>query len=158
MEYFEWLELSPLGDWVATSTWGYPILLSCHAIGLAVVAGSLAMVDLRVMGCFPGLEISPLRSLIKLAWVGFIVNLISGFSLFAGQATYFINHPAFLIKITCISLALVSSARLQSLLKQHADDWDGGGIVGSNAKILALSSLLLLCAAMIAGRLIAYIE
>ncbi|MFT4823119.1 MAG: hypothetical protein ACJAUG_003440 [Halioglobus sp.] len=158
MEFFGWLELSSLGDWVATSTWGYPILLSCHAIGLAVVAGSLTIVDLRVLGCFPGLEIAPLRCLIKLAWVGFIVNLISGFSLFAGQATYFITHPAFLIKITCILLALVGTARLQGLFKRHADDWDAGGAVGSNAKILALSSLLLLCAAMIAGRLIAYIE
>lgn len=158
MGVLEWLELSSLGDWVAASLWGYPIMLSLHAIGLAVLAGSLAMVDLRVIGCFPGLEIAPLRGMIKLAWAGFIVNLISGFSLFTAQATYFIAHRAFLIKIACIILVLINSALLLGMLNNHADEWDAGGTVSAPAKALAFSSLLLLTVATIAGRLIAYVE
>jgi len=132
-------------------------MLSCHAVGLAVVVGVLAMVDLRIVGCFSKLEIAPLRGLIKLAWVGFVVNLISGFSLFAAQATYFITHPAFLIKIGAIFIAIANAAFLQNELKKHAHEWDAGSPVALTAKLLAISSMLLWSVAMVAGRLIAYI-
>ena len=157
MAFLEWLEVSALGEWVAASLWGYPIMLSCHAIGLAMVVGILAMVDLRVAGCFSQLEISPLRGIIKLAWAGFVVNFVSGFALFTAQATYFITHPAFLIKITAIFLAIVNAAFLQNLLRDNAEQWDRGMIVSTSAKMLAISSLILWSVAMVAGRLIAYV-
>lgn len=157
MAFLEWLEYSALADWVGASLWGYPIMLGLHAVGLGVVVGILAMVDLRVAGCFSKLEMVPLKSLIKIAWAGFIVNFISGFSLFASQATYFITHKAFIIKIIAIFLAIINAAFLQNLLRQHAASWDGGAAVSMNAKVLAISSLILWSVAMIAGRLIAYV-
>jgi len=157
MAFLEWLEFSPLGDWVAASLYGYPLMLSLHAVGLGVVVGILAMVNLRIVGLFGKLEIAPLRGLIKLAWAGFVVNLISGSALFTAQATYFITHKAFLIKIAAIFLAVINAAFLQNLLRQHADDWDAGESIPAGAKVLAISSLLLWSVAMVAGRLIAYV-
>lgn len=157
MAFLEWLEFSALANWVGASLWGYPIMLGLHAVGLGVVVGILAMVDLRVAGCFSKLEMTPLKGFIKIAWAGFIINFISGFSLFASQATYFITHKAFVIKIIAIFLAIINAALLQNLLRQHAASWDGGAAVSTNAKVLAITSLILWSVAMIAGRLIAYV-
>ena len=157
MAFLEWLEMSALAELVAVSLWGYPIMLSLHAVGLAVVVGVLAMVDLRVMGCFSSMEIVPMRKLINLAKAGFIVNLLSGFALFSSQATYFIGHKAFIIKIIAIVLAIVNAVILKSMLAKNAESWDQGTAISMNAKLLAFSSLILWSVAMIAGRLIAYV-
>lgn len=157
MAFMYWLEQSALADMVAASLWGYPIMLTLHAVGLAIVVGVLFMVDLRVMGCFNQLELTPMRKLISLARWGFVVNLLSGFALFAAQASWFITHKAFIIKIIAIILAVVNALILKSLLTKNAEDWDNGVAISSNAKMLAFSSLILWSVAMIAGRLIAYV-
>lgn len=152
MSFLYWLETSALGDWVATSLWGYPIMLAAHSVGLAIIVGILFVLNLRLIGFFPKIDPRLLRPLIKLAWAGFIVNLISGFMLFAAQAPYFITHPAFIIKLIAIFLAIINAALLQNLLKENVEKDKF-----SKGKYLAISSLVLWSTAIIAGRMIAYI-
>ena len=40
MNVLIWIQDSTLGTWVAGSIWGYPIVLACHALGMAVVVGT----------------------------------------------------------------------------------------------------------------------
>jgi len=47
---FEWLEETRLALWVGESLWGYPLLLSLHIVGLAMVAGIFTMLNLRLLG------------------------------------------------------------------------------------------------------------
>ena len=157
MEFLEQLEYGAVAEWVAASEWGYAITISCHGVGLAIVVGVLAMIDLRIVGLFKGLEFVPLRSLIKLAWVGFVINAVSGFGLFAAQATYFIIHIAFSIKIGAIVLAIINAAFIQNALRNFAARWDAGEAVPVPVRLLAFGSLLLWSVAIIAGRLIAYL-
>lgn len=157
MAFLEWLEYSALAEWVGASLWGYPIMLASHSVGLAVVVGVLFVLDMRLVGMFSKLEISALKGMLKLAWAGFVLNFISGFALFAAQATYFITHKAFIIKIIAIFLAILNAAFLQHLLRQNSEAWDAGEAIPMTAKVLAISSLLLWSVAIIAGRLIAYV-
>ena len=55
MAFFEWLEYTRLAVWVGESLWGYPIMISLHAIGLGTVVGILVMLDLRILGSFDGM-------------------------------------------------------------------------------------------------------
>lgn len=158
MSFLEALEYSALGDWVATSPWGYPALLAAHSVGLAVIVGILFALNLRILGSFPGIQLDAMRGMLKLAWAGFVLNLASGVALFIAQATFFITHPAFLIKIGAIFLAIVDAALIQNILKHNAASWDEGGSVSTKTKVLATASLLLWLTAIVAGRLIAYIE
>lgn len=157
MEFLEWLEYSALADWVAASEWGYAITISCHGIGLGIVVGILTMVNLRIAGLFRGLALTPVGSLIKLAWCGFVLNAISGIALFAAQATHFVTHVAFLIKISAIFFAVLNAAFIQNALRASARKWDGGAPIPLYVKLLALGSLSLWSVAIVAGRLIAYV-
>lgn len=156
MGIFYWLETSPLAMWIGGSLWGYPISLSAHSVGMAIMVGIVVMVDLRVMGCFPSLSMTGMRTAIKVAWCGFVVNVISGFALFTSQASYFSMHKAFLIKIVAILLAAINAFILQKMLKANAQNWDAGEAIPAKAKQLAMSSMALWLIAVIAGRLIAY--
>lgn len=157
MEIFVWLEQTSLAIWVGESLWGYPIALTSHSVGMAIMVGIVLVIDLRVAGRFSSLGFVGMRKALKIAWCGFALNVISGFSLFTSQASYFATHPTFLIKIAAIILAVINAYLLQKMLTEKAEDWDGGVEVDKKAKVLAISSMVLWVTAIMAGRLIAYV-
>lgn len=154
---FATLETTELATWVAVSLWGYPIMLSLHVVGLAVVVGIFSMRDLTLLGLFPGIQPSAFLGLGKLGWVGFIVNALSGFALFASQATVFVTSVPFLIKIACIVAGMVLAGVIQSRLRAELASADAIAAVSKSTSVIAFISLMFWLAAIIAGRLIAYI-
>ncbi len=157
MAFFEWLEFTSVAVWVGESLWGYPIMISLHAIGLGTVVGILVMLDLRVLGSFDGMPYSALGGLMKIAWAGFVVNLLSGTALFTAQATVFVESLPFLIKIPAIFAAVGVAAVMQRQLSRNAGAWDSGVAVSPATKSLAVVSIMLWLTAIVAGRLIAYL-
>ena len=132
-------------------------MISLHAIGLGTVVGILVMLDLRILGSFEGMPFSSLRSIMRIAWAGFLVNLLSGFALFTAQATVFVESVPFLIKIPAIFLAVGVAGVMQNQLRVNAERWDTGTAVSGTVKALATGSIGLWLIAIIAGRLIAYL-
>ena len=157
MGIFYWLESTQLANWVGASLWGYPISLASHSVGMAIMVGIVAVVDLRVAGYFSSISLESMRKAIKIAWWGFLINVISGFALYTSQASYFTTHKAFIIKIIAIVLAAINAYMLQKMLAANGAKWDAGEAIPSKAKKLAIISLLLWTIAVIAGRLIAYV-
>ena len=158
MNTFEWLEMSPLADWVAGSTVGYPLMLTSHGVGMAIVVGIIFVLDLRLLGRFKGIAFGSFNGLLKLAWAGFVLNFISGCALFTAQATVFIESTPFLIKIAAIILAGINAAFLQNRMRRSAEGWDAGEPVLGAVRFLAISSLALWSTAIVAGRMIAYLD
>lgn len=152
----EQLETSGLAIWVAESLYGYPIVLGLHAIGLAIVVGLLIFVDLRILGFLSDIRYSSLLGPMKLAWVGFAVNALSGFALFSSQATYIIYSPPFLIKIGLVFLGAAIAFFIQRQATKNVAGWEADS-VPSSIKAAAAISLLCWMGAIIAGRLIAYL-
>jgi len=157
MNIFERLESTEIAEWVASSIYGYPIMLGAHVIGLSVVVGIIFMMNLRIMGCFSGISFGSLNEFSKLTWTGFTLNFVSGFCLFMSQATFFITNVFFLVKISVIFLAVINAAFLQNALKTSAETWDSENTASSKGRKMAISSLILWSAAIISGRLIAYV-
>lgn len=156
MGMMQWLENSQLAYWVGGSLWGYPIMLTLHAVGLAIIVGISAMLDLRVLGYGKRMPLSGMVKLMPVAWFGFVVNLISGGALFTSQATFYVTNIPFIFKITGILIAVILIAIQQKQLLQNGDEWDANGVAGAG-KAVAIISLVCWSVAMIGGRLIAYI-
>lgn len=158
MGMFEWLEGTSLAVWVGESLWGYPLLLSLHVVGLAIVVGIFAMRDLRLLGSLDGIPHSALDGLVKLGWTGFVVNALSGAALFTSQATTFVVSTPFLLKIGCIFLAAICAAIIQNRSRDGASAWDASRIKPPRAlQAVAAVSLSLWVGAIVSGRLIAYL-
>lgn len=153
-----WLEETRLALWVGESLWGYPIMLSLHVVGLAVVVGIFVMRDLRLLGWFDGISYTALSGLIKLGWLGFVINALSGAALFSSQASVFVESTPFLLKIGSILLAAICAAILQTRTRDLGASWDSAeGSPSASVRGIALLSLFFWISAIVAGRLIAYL-
>jgi len=154
---FVWLENTQVAIWVGVSLWAYPILLAAHIVGLAIVVGIFLIRDLRLLGLFTRLQPAAFLPLSKLAWVGFIINAISGILLFTSQAVTFVNNIPFLLKITAIVVGMALAGVIQSRLRGELAAVEGSVAISTATRSIAAVSLTCWLVAIIAGRLIAYL-
>lgn len=156
MELLERLQNTVIALWVAGSDWGYPIVLTLHSIGMALVVGIVFMVSIRVMGYPRGLPLAELDRFIPILWLGVAGNLVSGALLFAANATGFVTNPAFQIKILLIILGTFAAWLVdRAITRQRADS---AGSMPSTAKVYAATSIVIWTSVIVAGRVIAYVD
>ena len=151
--FLNWIENSAIGIWMAESIWGYPLVLSSHAVGMAIVVGTVLMIDLRVLGYASVLPIKSFERLFTIAWFGVVLNVLSGLTLFCADPNHFFFHPVFWIKLGLILLGAISVWLLLG-----ATRGDEQAATSYRAKIVASLSLVFWLGAIVAGRLIAYVE
>jgi hypothetical protein len=149
------LEESAFGVWVSTSLVGYPLMITLHAIGMAVMVGISVALDLRLLGWFPGIPYTAINRFLAVAWIGFTINLLSGTALFCMQATMYVQDGTFLLKMLFVVLGAVVAAFLQGALNRNSASW--GAAAPGGIKALAVASIVLWTAGMVTGRLIAYL-
>ena len=150
------LENTAFASWLreSGSIWAYPAVLTLHTLGLGVLVGASAVIDLRLLGAAPHIPIEPLRRLFPIMWAGFWVNAISGVLLFVTDATTKGTTTVFLSKLGIIVLAVVVLTAIKRLVFGHnplASD------PPMSVKALAAASLALWLAAIITGRYMAYV-
>jgi hypothetical protein len=157
MGFLEWLQGTWVGVLVAESLWGYPIFETIHTLGMAMMIGSLGLINLRVLGYKPELPLLDTRQLLPLAWLGFTLNAISGAALFTSDAVYFWGKYTFRIKLILIILGGINAALLgRRVFREAAARTAGPPPVATGTKWIAFLSLVFWFGAVIAGRLIAY--
>ncbi len=155
-DWLLWLEQNALPTWVreSGSVWGYPTVLTLHTLGLGVLVGASAVVDLRVLGFARKFPIASLPSLTPAIVSGLVMNALTGLLLFAADASTKAAQPVFYVKLGCIALALVVTVRLMRLVRQSPDDTV---LARAGARRWAGASLAMWAAAITAGRLMAYL-
>ena len=158
MELLAWLEASALATWIreSGSLWAYPIIITLHTLGLSMLVGGNAVIDLRILGVASALPLAPLEKLFRVMWVGFVINAVSGAGLFIADATIKAVQVVFWIKLTCIALGVINIL----LLRKHVfgDPRQlASGIASPRGKRLAAVSLVIWAGAITAGRLMAYL-
>lgn len=151
------LEDSSAGMLVSSTQWGYAIVLSLHAVGMAIMVGISLMLIFRVLGFAQTIPLGALAGYWNVALLGFLVNIASGTMLFLGSASELFFNWAFRIKIALVLIGVVLTWRLvRSCIKPAADN--GGIFVEPGDRRLAGVALVVWLAALIAGRLIGYLN
>ncbi len=79
----QWLSASSFGTAIRESQYGFPIIETAHVLGITILVGTVAIVDLRLLGVVLKREqVSVVVSqVLPLTWCGFAVMFISGFLL-----------------------------------------------------------------------------
>ena len=136
--------------WIASHPIAYPALEVVHIVGIALLLGSLVVLELRVWGLGPELPVRPLARLaLTITATGFALVVCSGLLMFASQPAELLSNRAFLLKLGLVSLAGLNA------LWFHARD----GLRRCDALACAQTVLStgLWLAAIICGRWIAYL-
>ena len=158
MEFAQALQQTAIARWIGESgsLWGYPTILFLHTLGLSALAGLNAGINLRILGMAPALPLAPMVRLYPAMWAAFGVAAVSGTLLLIADATTKLAQPVFWVKLLFVLLAVVNLQMIRTrvfrdpMLDQHPTT--------SNARLLAITSLVFWLAATISGRLIAYIN
>jgi hypothetical protein len=155
MSFLGWLADSAPGIAVRETLWMYPVMLTLHAVGMAIVVGLLLMVNLRVLGFAKAIPLASMKGVNSVVVSGFAVNFLSGAMLFVGDAPRYATSAPFLIKMLCIVIGGVLAWVLARMLA--ATPPDRSGATSGHARALAALSTVVWLVAITAGRLTAYL-
>jgi hypothetical protein len=151
------LDATALSQTLRASLWLYPLVNTGHVIGIALLFGGIAPLDLRLLGCWRSVPLVPLaRILVPMAMAGLSLALVSGALLFATRPLDYINEPLFGIKMACLALAVLNALALRRSSRWGLIRVTDGDTAPTAWKIAAVVSILLWLGVIAAGRLIAY--
>jgi hypothetical protein len=136
--------------WLKSNAIAYPALEVAHIVAIAILFGTLWIVDLRILGRMQALPLPRLASYV-LPWtlVGFALAAVTGLTMFAMRASDLIANTAFLVKIVLLFVAGTNAGILHS--RGPIDERS------TFTKVQALVSIVIWIAIITCGRWIAYV-
>ena len=145
-----WLQATAFSHWVreSPSILAYPTVLTAHTVGLGLLVGASVVLDLALLDCFPGTPLAPLERLYPIMWAGFGINAASGVALFVGDPVTKATQLIFYVKLLCIGLGVLCMVRIRRAVF----------VERGSGRALAAVSLGCWAAAIVAGRLMAYVK
>ncbi|MBL8518950.1 MAG: hypothetical protein JNM76_18465 [Betaproteobacteria bacterium] len=150
--------MNPITTLMKGSTWLFPAVETFHILGFALLAGSIAILDIRVLGASRTLPVTTLAKHI-LPWtlIGALVAVTSGALLFAAQIDEMFANRLFIIKMGLLALAACNAAYFHSVPWTRVSGWDTNTPAPTDARVSAAISLLLWISIIFCGRFIAYV-
>jgi hypothetical protein len=155
------LEASSLGQAMRQWLWLYPGVEVVHIVGIGLLFGSIAMLDLRLLGFSRSISVRRLAAHV-LPWTAasFILIVPSGLAMFTAHATEFVQSEVFAFKMLLILVAGVNAALFHTIVFRTAEVWDSEEMRKRPPPLLARAaaavSLLLWISVIACGRLLAY--
>lgn len=155
-EFCNWLSGTWLG--MIVSERFFPQIESIHVIALAGVFGSIAIVDLRLLGLAQRhLSITYLSNqVLPWVWRSFILAAITGTLMFIGNATTYYHNVPFRLKVVMLVLIAVNMAIFQFGTFRNVSAWDTGP-PATGARVAGAISLLLWVGVIATGRWIGFV-
>ncbi|WP_127091281.1 DUF2214 domain-containing protein [Aquabacter cavernae] len=146
-----WQVAAALRHWVSA----YALVNAAHIIGIGLLIGAIATLDLRLLGAFRASSLQDLAPpLSRMAAFGLLLAVCTGFLLFCVRPVAYAENPAFLTK-----LALVALGTANALALRASGGWrrvKAGGPASMRVKIAAVLSLVLWTGAVLCGRWIGF--
>jgi hypothetical protein len=151
------VEASAFGQAMRQWLWLYPAVETAHIAGIGLLFGSIAVLDLRLIGVSRTLSVRRLAAHV-LPWTAASFALIvpSGLAMFAAHATEFISSPVFALKMSLILAAGVNAGVFHTGIFRSAASWDSGAASPAAARAAGSISLLIWLSVIACGRLLAY--
>ncbi len=154
----QWIDGTRLNALLRQSNWAFPTLDTIHTLGIVLVAGTIMLLDLRLLGL--GLRSVPVPQMVArivpATLGGFGLMLVSGGLLFASEAVKMYHSPAFRIKLVLLALAGLNALIFHGTIYRDVAKWDHRSAVPPRARVAGLLSLIFWIAIIAAGRAIAY--
>lgn len=153
-----WLENSRLAVWIRDELWGWPLALTLHALGTALVVGFVLIIGFRLFGLFRMIPYPVLNRLFPAVWIGLGLQVLSGFILWMAKPTQYVGDAAFVLKVLLIVLGIVLTRTLQKALERESVSLGTTPAVRSPLAVrLGAMTVLVWCAVLVAGRLTAHL-
>jgi len=120
------IEASPLAVALRDSHWIHASVATVHLMGVALLFGSIAVLDLRLLGLGRSLSVRRLSAHV-LPWtvLGFVLIVPSGLAMFLAHASDLIGSTLFVAKMALIFAAGCNAALFHAVVAGGMAAWDG---------------------------------
>jgi len=152
------IENSAVGITVRDSLYLLPIINVFHVIAIALVFGTISVVDLRLLGVPSNSRSLKAIShdLLKWTWLGFGLAVVTGSLMVAANATTFYSNNEFRLKLVALAAAGVNMVIFELLTARNAHLWDKDVPVPFAGKLAGALSLIFWISVIFLGRWIGY--
>ena len=152
------IEASRFATTIRDSIWMFPIIESIHVISFTLVVGTIAVIDLRLLGLA-----STQRSfqrmaseILKWTWVAFALTVATGLTMFSTNATIYYHNPFFRTKMLLLVLAGMNMLFFEMTAHRTVNRWDNARSAPAAGKAVAVLSLTLWIGIIFMGRIIGF--
>lgn len=154
LHFFRWLGSTSVASAINDSEWLFPIIESIHITGLAVLIGTVAIVDFRLLGLVlrdrPVSRIA--RDMRPWTLAGIVMMLTTGPLMLSAEPERGYDNPAFHFKMFCLALALLTHFTIH----RRATRLDRASATTPGGRLAACLSLMLWSGVVVGGRAIAF--
>jgi hypothetical protein len=154
--FIDWIVSTPLSYFVTENGGVWPVLESIHFCALTVLAGTVGLFDLRLLGLAKGIAPSTLHGTLRWGLVAFGASVVTGVMFISGAPDQYFYNDAFLLKVVFLVLMGANAAFF------YWREWASVRALGPHddaprsAKIVATASLVFLVAVTLCGRMITF--
>lgn len=152
------LEASATAVMIRDSVVLFPLIESLHVIGLTLVFGTIAVLDLRLLGLA-----STRRSFTAVAsdvlpwtWAAFALTVVTGVLMFITNATTYYPNPYFRVKMALLVLSGVNMAVFEFTARRTVRDWDRQPSAPPAGRVVATVSLVVWLSVIVLGRWVGF--
>jgi hypothetical protein len=156
---FQKLEETPLALAIKEGDNSFPWIESIHVLAIVLVVGTIAIVDLRLIG-YASHRRGARQLIVELlpyTWAAFLLAVVTGSLLFISNAVKYSENTIFLVKMGLLVAAGVNMAIFHMGAYRKIADWDDALPPPASARFAGASSLALWIAVVICGRWIGFI-
>jgi hypothetical protein len=136
----------------------WSLLDGSHLIALMLFAGTILVVDLRLLGViFRKTKVSTISdAILPLTVYSFIFVSLTGIGLFLSKPIFYYHTVWFLVKMVFLALALLNIVVFHGRVQATQGSWDADEAPPTAARMSAAASLVLWTLVIICGRFIPY--
>jgi len=156
---FVWIEELSFSTFMreSSSLLGFPVFLYLHTLGMSIVAGGAMIISLALLGLWPkGAPLKPLDRFYPVVYFGFWLEAVTGTAMFMKDASTYGRNPDFYWKLLCVAVGIWLLAVLRKRVFQNPQV--DSVPVTSQARLMAGGVIVCWFAAIVTGRLIAYLN
>jgi hypothetical protein len=157
-EFFAQIEEWPLSTTVAGSDLLFPAIETLHVLAIVLVAGTILIVDLRLLRvASKERAVSELvKEVLPWTWSAFAVAVFTGSLMFVSAATKYSHVPAFQLKMVALLIAGVNMAVFHLGAYRRVAGWDSTAFVPIAARVAGALSLFIWVLVIALGRWIGF--
>jgi hypothetical protein len=156
--FFQWLHETSLAAAMRASPLLFPWVESVHVLAITLVVGSIAAVDLRLLGLAS--QSRPITRLIHeilpLTWVAFAIALLTGTTLFTSNAIEYAHNGPMRLKMLLLVIAGINMLVFHLVTYRSIGAWDEAPRTPLSARLAGGTSLLLWIGIVVFGRWIGF--
>jgi len=143
--FCQWLYNTGLGTSIRESIWVFPIIETIHVLGIALLVGTVAILDLRLLDLVLKRElVSELAGqILPLTWIGFAVMFLSGLLRCSAEAAKSYGNLAFRIKLLLLLLVGLNPLIFHFTIYRSVSAWGLSATAPRRARAAAVLSLTL---------------